>query len=89
MAYGTVRFEAEWVTAQHVDGSGEWNPDMDEYACSYHDTRDAATQAAIAGGKASGVEWLAVSEQHEYQAGAWTETRHWSGDWQGLHTEVR
>lgn len=86
------RFEAEWISAQHHDEFGEWEPDRDEYSCSVHSTFEAAKAASIAGSKrANVVEWCRVSEVHfnseigipaRHQA-AWDTVRVWHGDWQG------
>lgn len=84
----TQRFEAEWISKQHADSSGEWNPDRDEYAVSYHQTKEQATQAAISGSKAAAqCEWICVSEQ-EYRRHEWVDLRRWSGDWNGLCDET-
>jgi hypothetical protein len=84
---GQIRFEAEWVTEQHSDTEGEWNPDLDEYATSIHTTKAAAEQAAINGAKKSGIEWIMVAEQ-KYIGYQWVDLRRWTGDYDGLQEET-
>ena len=82
-----TRFEAEWIAKQSTR-NGEWDPDLDEYECSYHDTREAAERAAIRKGKkARWCEWACVTEQH-FEMGSlgireWVDQRRWHGDWEG------
>lgn len=78
------RFEAEWVTKQHRDSSGEWNPDRDEHAHSHHATREEAESAAIAGAKLSGIEWILVAEQEQLRR-EWVDINRWTGDFDGLN----
>jgi hypothetical protein len=96
MADPKLRFEAEWISRQHCDANGEWNPDRDEYAFSYHASRDEAERAAIIGSKSASaeVEWISVSEQEFRRAGMgagmgteWVDVRRWAGDWDGLHDD--
>ena len=63
-----------------MDAHGDWEPDFDRYAVSYHPTKAEATKAAICGGKKSGIEWLAVTEQ-VFRVGEWVSVRRWLGDW--------
>ncbi len=82
------RFEAEWITKQHIDEYGDWQPDDDEYACSRHKTFEAAKAAALAGARASGVEWYRVYEQahicdDDDTVPYWQNVRHWVGDFEG------
>lgn len=93
-----LRFEAEWITAQHIDEFGDWNPDDDDYAYSTHPTLEAAQAAAIAGSKAAGVvDWCRVAEYHfNAELGiparcdaAWDTVRAWTGDWEGNWDQTR
>lgn len=77
------RFVAEWVTKQHVDSEGEWNPDLDEFVYTHWHSKEAAEAAAIKGSKLSGIEWIHVIEQ-EYRNRQWRDIHSWSGDWSGL-----
>jgi len=83
-----IRFEAGWIEKQHRDSDGEWNPDMDEFAASYHDSRVNAELSAIKSSKAAGqCEWIQVTEQ-AFVKGEWADRRIWVGDWDGLHDEI-
>lgn len=78
-----VRYEAEWITRQHRDSSGEWNPDLDEYASEYRVTLDSAIRLAVRQSKATGqCEWWRVTEQRLI-GHHWVDSRRWSGDWEG------
>jgi hypothetical protein len=78
------RYEAEWISKQHTDNSGQWDPDRDEFCASYHKTRIAAERAAIRESKkADQCEWIRVAEQ-EYNGCEWIDQRVWNGDWKGL-----
>ena len=84
---GSVRFEAEWISKQHQDSNGEWNPDRDEYTVSHFSSRKLAERAAIINGKlADQCSWIRVTEQR-YQDHEWTDVRNWVGDWEGLSEE--
>jgi hypothetical protein len=98
MSNPDVRYSAEWISKQHCDESGEWEPDRDEYACSSHETFESAKADAIASSKAANcVEWWRVCEERfdaslgipRRSAAAWDTTRTWSGDWQGNCDEDR
>jgi hypothetical protein len=94
-----VRYEAEWIAAQHIDkDTGEWDPDRDEYVGSTHATLEAAQRAAIEGSKNAGVvEWCRVAEETfdpslnipRRSSAAWDTTRVWHGDWEGNWSEDR
>lgn len=78
---GDIRFEAEWITKQHSDPAGEWNPDRDEYSVSYHASREEAECAAIAGSKqADQTEWIRVAEER-FNGFEWIDVKRWTGDW--------
>lgn len=84
---GAIRYEAEWVTKQHCDADGEWNPDRDEYSTSHHSTKESAEHAAIKGSQQSGHEWILVAEQ-KYSGREWVDQQRWTGDWEGLHDQT-
>lgn len=82
------RFEAEWISRQHRDAHGEWNPDLDEYTVSYHLTLDTAVAEAVKQGKAAAqAEWWCVSEQRWLNS-EWLDVRRWNGDWDGNMNEA-
>jgi hypothetical protein len=81
------RFQAEWIETHHADSDGEWNPDLDTYAVSYHNTKEKAESAAItASKKAAQCEWIRVSEQ-QWTGREWQAVKRWSGDYEGLHDD--
>lgn len=93
-----TRYTAEWISAQHEDEFGEWEPDRDEYMGSTHATLEAAQRAAIDGSKqANVVEWCRVTEERfdsslgipRRSPAAWDATCLWHGDWNGEWSEDR
>ncbi len=91
----TTRFVAEWISKQHVDELGDWQPDRDEYSSSNHGTLVEAQKAAVASGKVVNVvEWARVTEEHRTPhpdlpgRWYWEEVRSWTGDWEGNWEEI-
>lgn len=91
------RFTAEWVSAQHLDEHGDWNPDDDEYrgrGCPCLAT--AKIVAIMESKRANVVEWcrVTVSEFNptlgipRQSDAAWDTVATWHGDWEGNWTQI-
>lgn len=88
----THRFKAEWIEKQHMDESGDWIPDKDEYGEAFFKTFDEAHAAAVKNSKRAGqAEWVRIAEQHVvhedddgYRFKRWETLRSWTGDYDGL-----
>jgi hypothetical protein len=89
-----TRYTAEWIAKQHVDASGEWQPDRDEIESMEFRTRAAAMRVARERGKRYG--WAKVAEESRTRLSddfgsfaRWDEVRSWTFDGFGVWNENR